>query len=462
MHLFHAWLGAGMVAVVLARSSAAEPAGPVPQNAAPLPAVTEPAAAPADEPGVAAEAAPAPAEAAPDPTQPDSPPPVASSPDVLPPPSLVRRLAFHGFVSEGGFWSTSNDYIGASSRGSLKLFEAGLNISTEVAERLRAGMQLFARDFGDLEDAPRFDWAFLDYRWRSWLGLRAGIIKMPFGLYNEYTDVDAARLPILMPQSVYPFVIRDVLLSHRGFALYGNYSLRGAGEIDYQVWLGTLAIPHNALTVMGATLDAVDTKYVTGAQLFWTLPIEGLRVGGTLLSASIDFNLTLSGENIDALIMAGLVPADFDGKIVISQRPDTWVVGSAEYTREEWLFAAEYGRAFKRQRSTLPAVLPTFTEDSERFYGLAAYRVSEHVEVGGYYSVHQDADDRRGHDPKYEERFHAWQRDLAATIRLDVNDHWLWKLEGHFIDGTADLPVARNPQPDRYWGLVLLRTTVTF
>ena len=31
------------------------------------------------------------------------------------------------------------------------------------------------------------DWAFLDYQWRPWLGLRAGIIKMPFGLYNEYT-----------------------------------------------------------------------------------------------------------------------------------------------------------------------------------------------------------------------------------------------------------------------------------
>jgi hypothetical protein len=337
-------------------------------------------------------------------------------------------------------------------------------VSTEVADRLRAGMQLFARDFGDLEDAPRFDWAFLDYRWRSRLGIRAGIIKMPFGLYNEYTDVDSARVSILMPQSVYSFVNRDVLLSHRGFALYGNHVMPRGGELEYQVWLGTLAIPENALTLSGATLDSIDTKYVTGAQLFWQLPVEGLRIGGTYLRASIDFNLTLSDANIAALIMAGLVPADFDGKVQVAQRPDTWVIGSAEYTRGDWLLAAEYFRAFKHQVSDLPAVLPAFDEDSERFYGLAAYRASESFELGGYYSVtHLDVGDRRGRDAtKWMERYHAFQRDAALTLRYDVNDHWLWKVEGHFIDGTAALPLARNPNPDRYCGLVLLRTTVTF
>jgi hypothetical protein len=38
----------------------------------------------------------------------------------------------------------------------------------------------------------------------------------------------------------------------------------------------------------------------------------------------------------------------------------------------------------------------------------------------------------------------------------------LWKLEGHFIDGTTDLLQSRNPDPERYWGLFLFRTAVTF
>jgi len=375
----------------------------------------------------------------------------------------LHDVEIHGFVSEGAFVSTSNDYIGESSRGSLKFLEVALNVSTEVAERLRAGVQIFARELGSLEDAPHFDWAYLDYRWRPWLGLRAGIVKMPFGLYNEYTDIDSARVPILMPQSVYSVRNRDVLLAQRGFAVYGNLALGSGGELDYQTWLGTLNVPENSLELIGATLDTVDTKYVTGAQVFWSPPVEGLRVGTTFLRASIDFNLILSDASIEALIAAGAVPEDYDGKLVVSQRPDSWLIGSAEYVRDAWLFAIEYSRAFKHQQTSLPAVIPTFDEDSERFYGMANYRFLPELEVGGYYSVlHLDANDRQGRDPKYPARFYAFQRDSAITVRYDVNDHWLWKLEGHFIDGVADLRTSQNPDPERYWGMFLLRTTLTF
>src|SRR5687767_11526305 len=37
--------------------------------------------------------------------------------------SILSRVQIHGFVSEGGYISTANDYIGDSERGSLKLFE---------------------------------------------------------------------------------------------------------------------------------------------------------------------------------------------------------------------------------------------------------------------------------------------------------------------------------------------------
>ncbi|HSR97402.1 MAG TPA: hypothetical protein VLM79_10150, partial [Kofleriaceae bacterium] len=185
--------------------------------------------------------------------QPAAPEPPAPEPAAVAP--RTPRVQIHGFVSEGAFASTANDYLGSDSRASLELFEAGINFSTDVADRLRAGIQLFARDVGSLrDDAPKIDWAYLDYRWRPWLGLRAGVIKMPFGLYNEYVDIDAARLPILLPQSVYPVRDRDVLLSHTGFSIYGNRALGAAGELDYQAWLGTLTIPDEALDVIGATL----------------------------------------------------------------------------------------------------------------------------------------------------------------------------------------------------------------
>jgi hypothetical protein len=268
-----------------------------------------------------------------------------------------------------------------------------------------------------------------------------------------------------MPQAVYPLRDRSALLAQTGFALYGHRPLgRSGGALDYQAWLGTLNVPANALEVTGATLDDIDTKYVTGARLFWQAPIEGLRLGGTWLRTSIDFKLHLDPATTSALIMAGLVPADYDGKLVISQRPDTLWIASAEYTHDDWMFAAEYGRWYKHQQSSLPDLLPAFDEKNERFYALATHRFTPAWELGTYYSVlFADANDRSGTDKtKFPERSMAWQRDAAATLRFDVDEHWLWKLEAHFIDGTADLDPSQNPHPERYWGLFLFKTTVTF
>ena len=388
--------------------------------------------------------------------------PAVVEPAVAEPAVVSPRVEIHGFASEGAFAETTNDYFGSTTHASLELFEAGLNVSTDLGDRLRAGVQLFARDLGSIRDAsPRIDWAFLDYRWRRWLGLRAGIIKMPYGLYNEYVDIDAARLPILLPSSVYPIRNRDVLISHTGFSLYGNRSLGTAGELDYQAWLGTLTIPRTALQLSaGASLESVSTKYVTGGQLFWHPPVDGLRVGATVLRTSIDFHIAFDANLVGQLVMAGLVPASFDGRVVISQRPVNLAVGSLEYTRGDWLFAAEYARSLTRQRSSLPALLPTFERDSEAFYLMATHRLARALEVGAYYSVfNNDVDDM---PPVYVRPYDAFQRDLSATVRLDINDHWLWKLEGHFMDGAASLPIEFNTNPERYWGLFLLRTTVTF
>jgi predicted porin len=173
--------------------------------------------------------------------------------------------------------------------------------------------------------------------------------------------------------------------------------------------------------------------------------------------------VTLADASVTQLIAAGALPAGSTGKLVVSQRPTTSWVASAEYIRGDWLFAAEYGRWLKHQETSLPQLIPAFDEDSERFYAMATYRLSTAFEFGTYYSVtHADVHDRTGNDPKFMPSFRAFQRDLAATIRFDVNEYWLWKLEAHYINGVSELEAAQNPNPEQYWGLFLFRTTVTF
>jgi hypothetical protein len=382
----------------------------------------------------------------------------------------IPAIALHGFVSQGAFVSTENDYLGRSERGSFEFLEAAINVSSQVTDRLRIGAQLFTRDLGPIGNYTlSLDWAYLDYRLRDWLGLRAGRIKIPFGLYNEFIDIDAARLQILPPQSVYSVRNRDILLAHTGFSLYGSSALGAAGALDYHAYAGALFVDPNssALVVRGAVeLDAVDTKYVAGGQLFWRTPVTGLRVGGSLLHTNLAFHFSVDTLTRMQLVMAGLVPTDFDGSFVYGYRDINLGIGSAEYMIGNWTFSAEYSRIAFDIYSTIPMVFPPTDRNSEGLYGMTSYRPVERLEVGAYYSLFfVDADDRDGSGEGFTESHRAYQKDLAVTARFDVNDSWLWKLEGHYMDGTGDLIDDDPADPDNLaskWGFFLVKTTLTF
>ncbi len=370
-------------------------------------------------------------------------------------------LDIHGFVSQGAFISTANNFLGHSKRGSVELTEAALNASREVADRLRVGLQLFAHDVGPLGDFTlRLDWGYLDYRWRQWLGVRAGRIKLPFGLYNEVNDVPAGRLPIFLPQSIYPTAQRDFLLALTGASVYGSPIVGDAGEIDYQAFFGTIFIDPTETT----NILAIDTRRVLGAQVFWRPPIEALRIGASLLNIRADFNLQFSEEQIAQLIALGLAQPGYDGKAQIRLRDANYLVGSAEYAHGRWLFAAEYSRQLTHGIAVPAMLLPDTDVDTERFYGLASYRFDDHLEVGGYYSVnHLDAADRTGKRRPVGPAHAGYQRDLTLTARYDINEFWLLKAEGHFIQGTSDLLVADNPgETTKDWGLFVVQTVLSF
>jgi hypothetical protein len=367
----------------------------------------------------------------------------------------------HGFVSQGALLSTGNDYLAHSRRGSVEFFEAGLNVSKEVADGLRVGMQLFARDLGPIGNyAAKVDWAYLDYLWRPWLGVRAGRIKLPFGLYNEYSDVDSARLSILLPQSVYPITDRDYLLAQTGFSLYGSQRLGFLGALDYQLAGGTIFLDR----ADNPAVDEIDSQYVVAGQLFWRTPLTGLRLGANVMTLGLELEFTLPAAQVEAYKMAMLVGPDYDGKVRLDLEDLIMMMGSLEYAAHGWLVAAEYGR-WTGDLILVPSLgLPPQKVNEERFYGMLAYRFTDWFEAGSYYSVnHKDVDDRKGRNSDPSHR--AYQRDLAVTVRFDINEHWLFKLEAHYLVGTTDLQssdVANTGELAREWGLFLVKTTVSF
>jgi hypothetical protein len=365
----------------------------------------------------------------------------------------------HGFVSQGFIKTSANNYLANSERGSFEFTEVGINFTKEITDNFRVGAQLFARDLGPIGNySAQFDWFYLDYRLFDWLGIRAGRTKLPFGLYNETSDIDAARVPILLPQSVYPIQNRDFLLAQTGVELYGLLPLGKAGDLDYRAYGGTLAFD---LKYEGAsdTVKKIETPYIVGGRLMWRAPLDGLSLGGSVQSLKLNFDYELPSAQLTALRAAGQVPANYSG-LVSASIPAVLAVGSVEYAPGDLLLAAEYSRWRTRIESSLPEVFPESTTWSERFYAMGSYRVSSWFVPGAYYSAQfPNVDDRHGRQNH--------QHDFAASLRFDINAHWLLKLEGHFMRGTAGLSSQLNDNAPldtltRDWVVFLAKTTAYF
>jgi len=357
----------------------------------------------------------------------------------------VPEIDVHGFVSQGFLLTTANDYLADSSRGSFEFSEVGLNFTVPATDRLRMGVQLFSRRLGsDGDYRAALDWYYLDYRWQDWLGVRAGRVKLPFGLYNDTSDTDSARTAVLLPQSIYPTRNRDFLLAQTGVEIYGFTSLGSAGGLDYRLYGGTIFLdvkpqPGSPLTVLD-----LEVPFVAGARVLWGPPIDGLRLGGSLQALRLDTDLLAPGASAPITV-----------KI-----PATLWVASVEYAVRDLLVAAEYSRWLVEAQSSNPAVIPGGSAVSERAYALVTYRTRPWLQAGAYYSLlFPDVEHRTGRE--------AVQHDVALTLRFDVNAYWLIKVEGHYMHGTGGLSSTLNGNrplsslvPD--WALFVLKTTAHF
>lgn len=371
-------------------------------------------------------------------------------------------VEIHGFVSQGFILSFENEYLARAKTGSVEFSEVGLNFTRVLTDDLRLGVQLFAHDlgpFGNFE--PQIDWGYIDYHPWDWLAARVGRTKIPFGLYNELNDLDVARVPILLPQSIYPVDHREYSFSLTGGELYGDIPLGPAGSLEYRLYGGTFpeAPPSEAPPPAGVTVSNVTQPYVYGGRLLWFTPIDGLLGGFSYQKLRLDADYGLDPAVQAVLASVGLVPAELVSPFRVKFRVPRWIA-SLQYAAHDLDISAEYSRWTGEFVSPIPLLLPTHIVN-ERYYVLASYRVNPWLTPALSYSGYFiNMEDRKGRE--------QYTHDVAATLRFDLNPHWLLKLEGHVMRGTAALDnLALNggverPDLEPTWGVFLIKTTAYF
>jgi hypothetical protein len=369
--------------------------------------------------------------------------------------------------------------------------EAAFNVTSQPVEGLRIGIQLYGRDLGAAgNNVVVVDWAVGDYRWKNWLGVRAGRLKLPNGLYNTLRDVEMARAEILQPSGLYPISQRDVGAAFDGGSLYGTVSLGRGGSLEYEGFFGTQDVDdvyiierfvrdaaQASLGSFGAiglkdpsyTLGRVQASmdHLVGLNLVWRTPLPGLRFGASHSQSKSTF-----GAETTYFGTLGPAPVSFLAKSQTAYEYPYQCIGSVEYQRGGLKIAAEYYRDKVEQETLLtgvpgPPMPSTATHDEgEAWYVQASYRLNDYFQAQAYYSSYwPNRDDKDGQRfvQRGRDAFRAWQKDLAVTARVDINRHWLVKAEFHRFDGAAGLSLAENPDGfEQKWNLFVAKTTLFF
>jgi hypothetical protein len=137
----------------------------------------------------------------------------------------------------------------------------GLQISSDVSENMSVVAQLLGRGTNSNFDAI-VEWAYVDYEFADWVSLRAGKIKQPVYLVNDYVEVGYAYPWIRPPVEVY--YLNNPLNTVNGAELLFSFPV-GPGMLSFQPYIGSNRddIPNTggAAYFEAENIYGIDVKY---------------------------------------------------------------------------------------------------------------------------------------------------------------------------------------------------------
>lgn len=381
-----------------------------------------------------------------------------------------RTVQVHGFASQGFIYTDQNNWLTMHSRqGSGAFTDFGANVSTQISDKFRLGAQVYDRNLGNLgEWHPSLDWAFADYRFKTWFGVRAGKVKTVLGLYNDTQDLDFLHTFALLPQSVYPTDLRDSTIAHLGGDVYGRISLKqGFGDLAYTAYAGH----HNDSIYSGyayvSSAYGVNKAQYSGLQyggdLRWNTPLRGLLIGASRRNE----NNTGKGTFTNPAVSAETLPYSTVSKPVWTNQ------FYGEYSRGKLQIDSEY-RRYLYHLIVNGNLLETAVK-VRGWYVSGVYRINKRLAFGSYYSRYSITRASAGPiaalfpdqtDTSLPAN-HVY--DKVASARVDLNQFWNVKVEGHFMDGygVSTFPNGFYPQVNTLGfkpstNALVLKTSVNF
>ncbi|MGR9045356.1 MAG: hypothetical protein ACU83N_08665 [Gammaproteobacteria bacterium] len=368
---------------------------------------------------------------------------------------LPESVQIHGFLSQGLIHTSDNNFFGKTDDSlSTDFRELGINGSWSVFPNLQLAMQVVWRDAGKTDDSGlRIDYGLASYNVYSsettLLTLRGGRVTTPLGFYNETRDVASTRPSILLPQSIYFDVNRNLALSADGGYLYGEHRTDyGDFSLNFGLIIPRMNDPDfkNVLTGTDPGRMEGDTSWI--ARLGYEWQSGRVRLAATYADFQGDYK-------------------PFANSVLM---PGSWqfnpLILSAQYNAENWSLTGEYAlRRAKLQDFGFPDV--TFTGQS--YYVQGTYRLTDSLEgIVRYDELIWDLEDRKGEKFSRATNFaipaHArFAQDWTFGLRYEILPSLMLSAEYHRVNGTGWLSALENQQgTTQHWNMYLMMMSYNF
>ncbi len=409
---------------------------------------------------------------------------------------LFDNVQVHGFASQTMFLTSGNNMFGPSiSNPSFDFTELGINGSWSPLSNLRLSMQVLSRRAGKGNDgSPVIDFGLMDYSlpfeadYR--IGIRAGRVRIPYGIYNDTRDVAFTRPSILLPQSIYFEGTRDFTISSDGLLVYGE-SRKPWGNLTLELFGG-----YSRSNEMNPEFSFLS---LTG-NLEPNLGFSG-RLNYETYDGSLRF--ALSGAYIPMEYKSGspfsigptgtLIPKPTNGKLTF-----TPMLLSAQYNADKLTLTSEFSPFFIHTSglNTIANSLADFNNFAQSYYFQAAYRFAPQWELMARYdAMYTNSHDQSGKqtEGKYQSQIsrlinsnalgelnaqqaydllrqapHAYSqfaKTLTVGLRYDISPMMMIRVEYNYINGTAWLPTQGNPnqsETKQYWDMFGAQVSIRF
>jgi len=217
------------------------------------------------------------------------------------------RTSIGGFASSN-FSATDSSVpyngeknVGHDNQGSFSSTRVGLTINSEINKRVRFAGQMFTAKAVDFDLI--IDWAFAELAITDDLSLRAGKVKFPAGILNEYKDVGYAMPWITAPAVIYtelgaPNGPQMTRAGYTGGSLLGTRNV-GDWALDADLFGGEINLEGAKVrTLIGFKTSAnwddvllLQASAYEGTMRGTTNPMmEGAKHNGTMLGLKADWN----------------------------------------------------------------------------------------------------------------------------------------------------------------------------